>query len=81
MDRDQNWLTAPSHYQDYLNHWSSHSVALWHSSENNFTASAQATIQLDEFEYNSFKITAISPMGQWVNLAQTLVYRFNPGMS
>ena len=40
---------------------------LWHSSESNFIASAQATVVYNEFENYTFKINAISPTDQWVN--------------
>ena len=59
-------LTAPNHYM--IQCWSLISEALWHSPESNFTVSAQAIIQCNEFENYTFKITATSPRDQWVNV-------------
>ena len=55
----------------YLNKcWLSISEVLWHWHESNFTASGPATILYNVFENYKFKITALSPRGQWVNLCQ-----------
>ena len=40
---------------------------LWHSPENNFTVSAQATVLYYDFENYTFEIIAPSPRGQRVN--------------
>ena len=53
------YLTAPSYYRNQC--WFLISEILWHSPGNNFTMYAQATILY------TFKITATSPRGQWVN--------------
>ena len=41
---------------------------LWHLSESNLTASAQATVLYEEFENCTFTITATFPRDQWVNM-------------
>ena len=58
-------LTAPSHYLNQC--WLLISDVSWHSSENNWTVSAQAIILYNNFENDALKITATSPRGQWVN--------------
>ena len=40
----------------------------WHSSENNFTANAQAIILYNEVEGYTFEITATYPRGQFIML-------------
>ena len=58
-------LMAPSHHLNQC--WRLISEFLWHSLESDLTASAQATIQKNEFKNLMFKTAAISPRGQWVN--------------
>ena len=68
IDMGQQWLIpmTPCHY---LNHcWLLIGKDLRHSPESNFIASAQATILHNEFENHIFKITATSPMGQWIKI-------------
>ena len=65
-------LMAPSHYLDQC--LLIISAALWHSPKSHFTASDQATILHNEFENCTFKITATSPRGQWVNIAMFYQY-------
>ena len=56
-------LTASSHYLDQC--WPPITEVLWHSYEDNFTASAQANIH--EIENYSFKSSVMSPKGQCIN--------------
>ena len=57
-------LTAPSHH---LNHcWLTISVVLWHSPEGHYAWKAQDIYPWHEFENDWFKITLVSPRGQWV---------------
>ena len=57
-------IAAPSHNLNQC--WSIISEVPWHSSESKLTVSSQAIILYNEFENYAFKITAISPRGQWV---------------
>ena len=45
---------------------------LWHSTENNFTVIAQATIPYDKFENDSIKIAVTSPRCQCVTVANMM---------
>ena len=56
---------APSYYLNQW--WYLISKIFWHSFESNFTVSLQATILYNEFENHTFRVTATSPRGQWVN--------------
>ena len=58
------WLTAPSHYPNQC--WLLISEVLWHSSESNSTARAQAIILHNELESYILKITFISLLGHCV---------------
>ena len=58
-------LMAPSHYLNQC--WVIINEVPWFSSESNFTESAHTTILYLGFENQTFRITAISPRGQWVN--------------
>ena len=58
-------LTVQNHY--LTQYWLIGEV-LWHSSQHNFTVSTQATMLYNKFEFQTFKITATSPRGQWINL-------------
>ena len=58
-------LMAPSHYLNQC--WLLINEVLWHSSESNSTANAKVTSLCDEFEDYTFKISATSTSGQWVN--------------
>ena len=60
-----HYLTSLSHTSHYL--WLLISEVLWHSTLSNFPVSAQATILYNMFQNYTFKITATSPRGQWVN--------------
>ena len=66
---------APSHCLNQC--WLLISEVLWHSPKSNLTVSAQATILYNEFENYTFKITAISPRGQWVKSVSQLSYLYN----
>ena len=68
-------LTALCHYLNQC--WLLISEVLWHSSESNFTASAQATVLYNEFENYSFKITATSPRGQRVDISMMYATLWN----
>ena len=57
-------LMAPSHYLNQC--WILIIAVLWPSPESNFIVSAKATILLNAFENDAFKITAVSPRGKWV---------------
>ena len=57
---------APSHYLNQF--WLFFKCVLQHSTENNFTVSTKVNIVYNEFEKYVFKITAMSPKGQWVKL-------------
>ena len=46
--------------------------SLWHSPESNFTVSAEADIQYNEFEHHTFEIIDPSPRGQWVKKRPSL---------
>ena len=59
-------LPAPSHYLNQC--WFLIDEVLWHSFESNFIVSAKATMLYNEVQNDTFKITATSPRGQWVNL-------------
>ena len=59
-------LIAPRHYLNQC--WLLIREVLWQSPESNFTVSAEAAILCDEFENYTFKITATSLRGQWVNM-------------
>ena len=65
-------LTAPSHYLYQC--WLDITEVLWQSSDNNFTASTQATILRNEFENFTSKIIVRSSRGQWVKLSS----KWNP---
>ena len=58
-------LTAPSHYQNQC--WVIISWVKWCSSKGNFMQIAEKSNSWSEFENCSFKLTPISPRGQWVN--------------
>ena len=64
------YLTAPTHY---LNHCWLISIILWHSPEGNYTGTAQDIFPWYEFEKYCFKITAVSPRGQWVKIGKPLI--------
>ena len=53
--------TAPSHYLPQC--WLLISEVLWHSHESNSTASTQVSRLYNEFENDTFEMTASSPMG------------------
>ena len=59
-------LPGPSHYLDQC--WLLISEVLWLSSESNLTGNVQPTILYNAFEKCTFKITAISPRCQWVDM-------------
>ena len=59
-------LTAPSHYLNQS--WLLIRKVLWHSSESNFTASAQAMHWVWKLYFKLTVNTVTSPRGQWVNL-------------
>ena len=59
------WMTASINY--LIQCWFLNSEVLWHSSETNLTANAQAAILYNEFEKHTFEIIAESPMGKLVN--------------
>ena len=59
------FLKAPSHYLNQC--WFLFSEVLWHSPENNFTASTPLIIGPIKFINYTFRITATFPRGQCVN--------------
>ena len=59
------YLTSPSHYLNQR--WLFVKCFVWHSAESNFSRHAHALNTYNVFGYCIFKITAISPRGQWVN--------------
>ena len=63
---------APSHYLNQC--WLLISEFLWHSSDCNFTVSAQATFVYNVCENYNFKFTATSPREQWVILIMIDLY-------
>ena len=58
-------LLAQSHYLNRC--WLLISEVLWHSPQGKFTVRNLPNILLNELENSTFKISAISPRGQWVN--------------
>ena len=72
IDLSQHWfrvmaccLMAPSHYLNQS--WLLIGEVWWHSQESNFIVNARDFILHNGFYNHTFKIMAISPMGQWVN--------------
>ena len=59
-------LTAPSHLMNQC--WLFIKCVLRHSPECNSTACTQVTIVYNEFGTYAFKLTGISPRGQWVDV-------------
>ena len=67
IDFSLNTACCQSALSHYLNQrWFLISKVLWNSHENNFTASAQATLLHNESENDTFNITATSLRGLWV---------------
>ena len=64
-------LTAPSH--NLNQYWLLISKIQWHSYECHFPASIQANMLYSESDNQTFKITATSPRGQWVDTNYFLV--------
>ena len=58
-------LTAPSHYRNQC--WLPISEVDWYLYESNFSANSAAAIQFNEFENDTFKISATSFKGQWMS--------------
>ena len=48
--------------------WQIINEVLWHSSDANLTGNYQGIYPWYEFQNCKYKITALSPMGQWVNI-------------
>ena len=63
--------TAPSHYLNQ--YWLTITEILWHSSEVNFSTNVWPMNPWHAFENYTFQISFISPTGQWVNNAETIM--------
>ena len=68
-------LMEPSHFLNQL--LNTGSGVLWYSHGMNFMVSAKPTILDNEFENDTFKITATSPRWQWVMISHGLVHPVN----
>ena len=69
-------LMAPNHY--YPNQcWFRINKLLWYLLEKKITPAAQATIEYNEFENDTFKIIVPSPRCQWVKSVQMMVMMSN----